>query len=89
MVVDESFVRRSVAEHFRSKGYKVSFEVKTHKGYIDLVAEKEGEKWIIECKGEALDPLINLYMVLGQIALRMSVDEDSETKYIIAITEKC
>ena len=78
-----------VKEHIRSQLARDGWSVKVAMGSahgIDVEAEKDGHRWIVEAKGFGTDQEVanSFRYVLGQALERMS---DENAKYSIAVPE--
>jgi hypothetical protein len=84
-VFREVEVERLLYAHLRNAGYAVQEKVPVTSGIVDAVATRDGERVVIEVKGEDSggygSAQMNLQMVVGQISSRM---DDLGATYAIA-----
>lgn len=66
----EAFVQRSIELFFAHNGYQLIQDAQ-----VDLIAEKPGEKWFIEAKGESASPGLDFNTALGQLLKWMASPE--------------
>lgn len=74
-VFTEAEVEEILIQFLEGKGYKIRRQVRAPSGIIDVVAEKDGKKLLIEAKGEDrggyTSAEMNFQMGLGQLMSRM------------------
>ncbi|TET20076.1 hypothetical protein E3J74_04510 [Candidatus Bathyarchaeota archaeon] len=74
-VFTEAEVENILIQFLEGNGYKIRRQVRAPSGIIDVVAEKEGKKLLIEAKGEDrggyTSTEMNFQMGLGQLMSRM------------------
>jgi hypothetical protein len=84
-VFREAEVERSLYAHLRHAGYEVKEKVRVASGIVDAVATRDGERIVIEAKGEDsggyASAQMNFQMAFGQISSRMT---DPGATYAIA-----
>jgi hypothetical protein len=83
----EDQVKAALETTLKSNGWSVKIAWGRQRG-IDIEAERTGERWIIECKGEgSLAPMQNNYFVsvIGELMQRMS---DPHAKHSIAFPDR-
>jgi hypothetical protein len=84
-VFREAEVERLLYAHLRLTGYTVQEKVRIASGIVDAVATRDGERIVIEVKGEDAggynSAQMNLQMAVGQISTRMA---DPGASYAIA-----
>jgi hypothetical protein len=81
-------VQLIIAEYFRKRGYNVQENTIFSNVEVDVVAQKDSERWIIEVKGD-YDRKVEQYTVnfdtgMGQI-LKSASEVNENTKYGICI----
>jgi len=84
--MNEDTIKRKLAKHLKSKGWKVEVAYGRKKG-IDIMAMKGSNRWVIEVKGSgSLHPMRNNYFiaVLGEMLQRMNCPN---TRYSIALPD--
>ena len=74
---NEAFIQEAIENYFSSEGFMIEKD-----GQIDLVAEKNDEKWIVEAKGMTSQITVDFNTCLGQLVKSM---ESSAWNYAIAI----
>lgn len=74
---NEAFIQEAIENYFSNEGFVIDTD-----GQIDLVAEKNEEKWIIEAKGMTSQITVDFNTCLGQLVKSM---EFSTSNYAIAI----
>jgi len=84
-VFTEGMVEQLLVSYLRENGYRVRRQVRVPSGIVDVVAEKEGKRLLIEAKGEDRGGYgtteMNFQMGLGQLMSRM---KHREAKYGLA-----
>lgn len=84
-VFREAEVKRLLYAHLRQAGYAVQEKVRVSNGIVDAVTTRDGERIVIEAKGEDSggygSAQMNFHMAFGQISSRMT---DPDTTYAIA-----
>ena len=86
-LMTEDQVKAALQTVLKSNGWSVKIAWGRQRG-IDIEAERAGERWIIECKGEgSLAPMQNNYFVsvIGELMQRMS---DPHAKHSIAFPDR-
>jgi len=82
----EDDVKRAIQKKLESEGWTVQVAWGNARG-IDIVATRERERWVIECKGPgSLPPMQNNYFVgvIGELLQRMS---DEKAKHSLAFPD--
>ncbi|MFA5628783.1 MAG: hypothetical protein WC958_00755 [Dehalococcoidales bacterium] len=86
----ESAIQYMLTNYFKTQNYKISTEVPCKSGKIDLIIEKNGEKTIVEIKGEDrggyVSAEMNFLIGVGQIISRMT-DTNASHALAIPLTE--
>lgn len=77
---DEARVVAAFAEHLRSEGWTVSLEV----DFVDLVAERDGERLYAEAKGRTAAVGTDVDTLYGQLLRRMP-DEGGSARYAVVV----
>lgn len=63
---NEAFIQEAIENYFVDTGYQIEKD-----GQIDLIAENESEKWIIEAKGMTSQTTVDFNTCIGQLAKSM------------------
>lgn len=79
--LSEAVVEQRFAEFLTRQGWQVS---STNTDYLDLLATRDGERFVAEIKGHTKYPDIDADVLFGQILRRMS-DLSGTTRYAIII----
>ena len=74
---NEAFIQEAIEKYFSAEGFTIEKD-----GQIDLVAEKNDEKWIVEAKGMTSQITVDFNTCIGQLVKSMT---SSLWKYAIAI----
>ncbi|QRN85831.1 hypothetical protein JR334_00925 [Clostridia bacterium] len=74
---NEAFIQEAIENYFSNEGFEIQKD-----GQIDLIAEKNDEKWIIEAKGMTSQITVDFNTCIGQLVKNM---ESSTWNYAIAI----
>ncbi|SHL55523.1 hypothetical protein SAMN02745136_05167 [Anaerocolumna jejuensis DSM 15929] len=74
---NEIFIQEAIEHYFLGYDFIINAS-----GHVDLIAEKENEKWIIEAKGLTSSVGVDFNTCLGQLIKSM---KDSKTIYAIAV----
>ncbi len=74
---NEAFIQEAIENCFFNEGFAIEKD-----GQIDLVAEKDDEKWIVEAKGMTSQITVDFNTCIGQLVKSMS---SPTWKYAIAI----
>lgn len=74
---NEIFIQEAIEHYFLSYDFIINAS-----GHVDLIAEKENERWIIEAKGLTSSVGVDFNTCLGQLIKSM---KDSKTIYAIAV----
>ena len=89
-VFTEAEVKEILIQFLEGNGYKIRRQVRAPSGIIDVVAEKEGKKLLIEAKGEDRGGYgtaeMNFQIGLGQLMSRMK-HKDAEYGLAFPITK--
>lgn len=74
---NEAFIQESIEKHFRISGYEIQED-----GQIDLIAENDNEKWVIEAKGLTSQITVDFNTCIGQLAKSM---QSNTCNYALAL----
>jgi len=64
---NEAFIQEAIEQHFVMNGFSIEKD-----GQIDLIAEKNDEKWIVEAKGMTSQINVDFNTCIGQLAKSMA-----------------
>lgn len=67
----EEDVKFYMKNFFDKHGYKVKVETYVHGYRVDLLAEKKGEKFFVECKGDKHLRSHEIHVMIGQLVSEM------------------
>ncbi len=66
---NEAYIQEAIENFFTQEGFIIDAE-----GQIDLIAEKNDDKWIIEAKGMTSQITVDFNTCIGQLAKSMKSD---------------
>jgi len=69
--MEEKEVKHFVEKFFTEHGYNVTKEVYVHGYHVDIVAEKNDQKYFVECKGARYLRSHEIHVMVGQIVSKM------------------
>ena len=78
--ISEPFVKENIIKWLRTRGWKIS-PITYSKFGVDIKASRNGDQYLIECKGETSSPNIDFLTCVGQILSRMTHQSQSTTNY--------
>lgn len=85
--INKEDLKELLFKHLKNKGWKILFVSEHNKKGIDIIAERDAKKWLIEVKGCTVSKgivLQDFFMILGKLLFLM---KDPNAKYSIAVPE--
>ncbi|MFL6122890.1 hypothetical protein [Actinophytocola sp.] len=62
--------------------------VRTEIDYVDVVAERDGQRLVAEAKGHTTSPGLDIDTAWGQLLRRMPVIDDGTTRYALVVRDE-
>lgn len=84
MRLDESLVVHAFCAWLRADGWTANTEV----NYVDVVAERDGERLYAEAKGETTGPGLDVNTAYGQLLSRMPAEPELGARYALVVPDE-
>ena len=81
---DEALVVEAFCDWLTGQGWSVRTEV----DFVDVAAERDGQRLFAEAKGETSSPGLDVNTAYGQLLSRLPADDDPSARYALVIRDE-